>query len=182
MVGPGIINTSVANRRSGYTVETREIRIGGSRCPDVVDFGAVEPSSGSNRGRDRYRKYVSWLVGSWGRISPATTTVRLGRRRQDSPSRPLQSQCFVEAGNRTNGFAEAAFRVTGGWDFIQSISSSSSQRTAFGPTCLGLGNRPHASYRRMVELERPVNSMTSSIRSNLMIAPPSSAWSTRPIV
>ena len=67
----------------------------------------------------------------------------------------------------------------GAWE---SISSSSSQRTAFGPTCLGLGNRPNASYRRMVELERPVNSMTSSIRSNLMIAPPSSAWSTRPIV
>jgi len=62
MVGPGIANTSVANRRGGYTVEAREIRIGDSRCPDVVDFGAIEPSSGSNRGRDRYRKYVSWLV------------------------------------------------------------------------------------------------------------------------
>jgi hypothetical protein len=40
----------------------REIRIGDSRCPDVVDFGAIEPPSGSIRGRDRYRKYVSWLV------------------------------------------------------------------------------------------------------------------------
>jgi hypothetical protein len=38
------------------------MRIGDSRYPDVVDFGAVEPSSGSNRGRDRYRKYVSCLV------------------------------------------------------------------------------------------------------------------------
>jgi hypothetical protein len=62
MVGPGIANAGVANRRGGYTVEAREMRIGDSRCPDVVDFGAIEPSSGSNRGRDRYRKYVSWLV------------------------------------------------------------------------------------------------------------------------
>ena len=51
---------------------------------------------------------------------------------------PPQSQCFVEAGNRANGFA-AAFRVTGGWDFIQSISSSSSQRTAFGrQSCISI--------------------------------------------
>ena len=62
MVGPGIANTGVANCRGGYTVEAREMRIGDSRCPDVVDFGAIEPSSGSIRGRDRYRKYVSWLV------------------------------------------------------------------------------------------------------------------------
>ena len=62
MVGPGIANTSVANRRGGYAVEAREMRVGDSRCPDAVDFGAIEPSSGSNRGRDRYRKYVSWLV------------------------------------------------------------------------------------------------------------------------
>jgi hypothetical protein len=62
MVGPGIVNTGVANRRCGYTVEAREMRISDSRGPDVVDFGAIEPSSGSNRGRDRYRKYVSWLV------------------------------------------------------------------------------------------------------------------------
>src|ERR1700730_14808909 len=52
----------LANRRGGYTVEAREIRIGDSRCPDVVDFGAIEPPSGSIRGRDRYRKYVSSLV------------------------------------------------------------------------------------------------------------------------
>jgi hypothetical protein len=62
MVGPGITNASVANRRGGYTVQARAISIGDSRCPDVVDFGVIEPSSGSNRGRDRYRKYVSWLV------------------------------------------------------------------------------------------------------------------------
>jgi hypothetical protein len=62
MVGPGIANTGVANRRCSYTAEAREMRIGDSRCPDVVDFGAIEPSSGSIRGRDRYRKYVSWLV------------------------------------------------------------------------------------------------------------------------
>jgi hypothetical protein len=62
MVGPRIANTSVADRRGGYTVEAREMRIGDSRCPDVVDFGDIEPSSGSIRGRDRYRKYVSWLV------------------------------------------------------------------------------------------------------------------------
>jgi hypothetical protein len=62
MVGPSIANTSVANGSGGYTVEAREMRIGDSRCPDVVDFGAIEPSSGSNRGRDRYRNYGSWLV------------------------------------------------------------------------------------------------------------------------
>ena len=62
MVGPGIANTGVANRRCRNTVEAREIRIGDSRGPDMVDFGAIEPSSGSIRGRDRYRKYVSWLV------------------------------------------------------------------------------------------------------------------------
>ena len=62
MVGPGIANTGVANRRCGHTIEACEMRIGDSRCPDVVDFGAIEPSSGSMRGRDRYRKYVSWLV------------------------------------------------------------------------------------------------------------------------
>jgi hypothetical protein len=62
MVGPGVANTGVANRRCGYSVEAQEMRIGDSRCPDVVDFGAVEPSSGSNRERDRYRKYASWLV------------------------------------------------------------------------------------------------------------------------
>ena len=62
MVGPSIANTGVANRRGGYTVEAREIRIGDSRCPDVVDFGAIEHSPGSIRGRDRYRNYVSWLV------------------------------------------------------------------------------------------------------------------------
>jgi hypothetical protein len=44
MVGPGIANTSVANRRGGYTVEAREMRIGDSRCPDVVDFGDIELS------------------------------------------------------------------------------------------------------------------------------------------
>jgi hypothetical protein len=62
MVGPGIADTGVANRRGGYTVEAREMRIGDSRCPDVVDFGDIELSSGSIRGRDRYRNYVSWLV------------------------------------------------------------------------------------------------------------------------
>jgi hypothetical protein len=62
MLGPGIANTGVANRRCGYMVGAREMRIGDSRRPDVVDFGAIEPSSGSNRGRDRHRKYVSWLV------------------------------------------------------------------------------------------------------------------------
>jgi hypothetical protein len=36
--------------------------IGDSRCPDMVDFGDIEPSSGSIRGRDTYRNYVSWLV------------------------------------------------------------------------------------------------------------------------
>ena len=66
MVGPGIADTSVANRRGSYTVEAREMRIGDSRCPDVVDFGAIEPSSGSIRGRDRYRKYVSWSVAGAG--------------------------------------------------------------------------------------------------------------------
>jgi hypothetical protein len=59
MVGPGIANTGVANRRCGYTVEAREMRIGDSRGPDAVDLGAIEPSSGSNPGRDRYRKYIS---------------------------------------------------------------------------------------------------------------------------
>jgi hypothetical protein len=62
MVGPGIANTSVANRCGGYAVEAREVRVGDSRGADAVDFGGVEPSSGSIRGRDRYRKYVSWLV------------------------------------------------------------------------------------------------------------------------
>jgi len=38
------------------------MRIGDIRRPDVVDFGGIELSSGSIRGRDRYRKYVSWLV------------------------------------------------------------------------------------------------------------------------
>ena len=47
---------------------------------------------------------------------------------------------------------------------------------------LRLGNRSHASYRWMVELERPVNSMTSSRRINFMIDSRSSAWCTRPIV
>ena len=32
MVGPGIANTGVANRRGGYAVEAREMRIGDSRC------------------------------------------------------------------------------------------------------------------------------------------------------
>jgi hypothetical protein len=45
-----------ANRRFGYTVEAREMRIGDSPCPDVVDFGAIEPSSGSIRGRDKERR------------------------------------------------------------------------------------------------------------------------------
>jgi hypothetical protein len=62
MVGPSITNTGVANRRYSYTVEARKMRISESRRSDVVDFTAIEPSSGSNRGRDRYRKYVSWLV------------------------------------------------------------------------------------------------------------------------
>jgi hypothetical protein len=68
MVGPGIANTSVANRRGGYTVEAREMRIGDSRRPDEMDFGGVELSSGSSRGKDRYRKYVSWLVAGAGYV------------------------------------------------------------------------------------------------------------------
>jgi hypothetical protein len=62
MVGPGIADTCVANRRGGSTVEAREMRIGNSCRPNEMDYGGVELSSGSNRGGDRYRKYVSWLV------------------------------------------------------------------------------------------------------------------------
>jgi hypothetical protein len=79
MVGPGIANTGVANRRCRNTVEAREMRIDDSRGPDVVDFGAIEPSSGSNRGRDRYRKYVSWLVAG-GALEPLKRCRVLQRR------------------------------------------------------------------------------------------------------
>jgi hypothetical protein len=84
MVGPRIANTSVADRRGGYTVEAREMRIGDSRCPDVVDFGDIEPSSGSIRGRDGYRKYVSWLVAGGATSFIAITPLKF-RRLQPAP-------------------------------------------------------------------------------------------------
>ena len=86
MVGPGIANTSVANRCGGYAVEAREVRVGDSRYSDAVDFGGVEPSSGRIRGRDRYRKYVSWLVAGacYGLIYGTTGT---GRQAEPPPER-----------------------------------------------------------------------------------------------
>jgi hypothetical protein len=62
MIWPSFADASVANRGGGYAVESGEMRISDACRPDKMDFGGVEPSSGSIRGRDRYRKYVSWLV------------------------------------------------------------------------------------------------------------------------
>jgi hypothetical protein len=62
MISPTIADASVANRGGGYAVESGEMGISDACRPDKMDFHGVEPSSGSIRGRDRYRKYVSWLV------------------------------------------------------------------------------------------------------------------------
>ena len=47
------------------------MRIGDSRRPDVVDFGDVEPSSGSIRGRDGYQVYTPPAPWWKGLMSPA---------------------------------------------------------------------------------------------------------------
>lgn len=61
MVGSDIANTGVANCRCGYGTEAREMRIGDSRCLDAVDFGAIEPSSGSIRGETGIEStYLGW--------------------------------------------------------------------------------------------------------------------------
>jgi hypothetical protein len=64
-VGPRIAEASVANRRHGYTVEVCERGVGDARCPDVVDFGGMEPSSG--RASEETTGIESILVGSGGR-------------------------------------------------------------------------------------------------------------------
>jgi len=86
MVGPCIADASVANRGGGYAVEAGEMGISAARRPDEMDFGGGEPSSGSIRGRDRHRKYVSWLVG--GPATDAYTEQGTGRQRNPPPGWP----------------------------------------------------------------------------------------------
>jgi hypothetical protein len=62
MIGPRIADASVANGGNCHAVKAREMGVGDARRPDVMDFGGVETSSRSIRGRDGYRNYVSWLV------------------------------------------------------------------------------------------------------------------------